>query len=456
MGNNSIAMSSDVDAIGTNPANLLSGPKGILVIEFLPVSLYAGNDVVDIDFYNKYFTGTGQYNNRGDENGKVLTASDKASILAAFPDSVGNFLGGVNARVIGLSWSSGNFGVGVAIDEIAGSKLELPSTVLFPLNGNSPGSTFNWNKLAGSIWWYTESSVDLALRIPDLTKISRSQISDIVIGVAPKYVAGYGYATVVSRNSSIYTDPETYDCELKVNFTSQQSGIASAIFSENPDNESGKDLKAFDPFHPAGMGIGADFGMSARLFRFFTLGISVTDLGKIYWSRNDLATSADTTIVYSGYSSPTPQDIDVSEVVDSIQNVLRTVIKGTSSPSSHFTTSLPTKVGISIAVHPDEILHGVPGQIIVALEFRRGLNNNFGNSTSPEYGVGAEWRPFYTIPIRTGVRFGGDHGMRWSAGTGISTRYWDFDLGFGDMEPLIYPTKAKAVSLAFSALKFKI
>ena len=103
LGGLSTAISTDVDAIGTNPANLEALSQGTVVIEFIPLGVSAGSDFMNLQLYNDYFTGTGQVDSAGNKVGTSLSQSDKQKILDAFPDGVGNVRTDVNFRDFGVS-----------------------------------------------------------------------------------------------------------------------------------------------------------------------------------------------------------------------------------------------------------------------------------------------------------------------------------------------------------------
>ena len=120
----STAVSTDIDAIGTNPANLVSLSRGTVAVEFMPLAINAGSDFLNIDLYNKYMTG--QVDSTGATTGTYLTSQDKQDILNAFPGGLGNFRVDLNVRDFGLSIRLRDFALGFAVDEKVGVRTATP------------------------------------------------------------------------------------------------------------------------------------------------------------------------------------------------------------------------------------------------------------------------------------------------------------------------------------------
>ena len=112
-------------------------------------------------------------------------------------------------------------------------------------------------------------------------------------------------------------------------------------------------------------------------------------------------------------------------------------------------------MNIGAAVQLDDLFPKIPGQLLVAVDYHQGFNDEFDNSTKPEFVVGTEWRPIYQFPLRTGLGFGGAYGFRWSAGFGFDLGNWDFDIGLGTLNDLTAFNSAKHLELTLSIFKFR-
>ncbi len=212
----------------------------------------------------------------------------------------------------------------------------------------------------------------------------------------------------------------------------------------------------FNPFTPQGTGLGIDIGVTAKVMEFIKVGISFTDIGSISWSKDVInTTGADTSFSYGGFS-PAQTGLPGSKSnLDSLNDAFKDYFKNKDSVGSSFSTSLPTKMNIGAAVQLDELFPKIPGQLLVAIDYHQGFNNQFDNSTIPEFIVGVEWRPVYELPLRTGLGFGGVYGFRWSAGFGFNFSPWEFDLGIGTFNAIVAPSAAKDISISFSFLKLR-
>ncbi len=455
LGGLSTSISTDVDAIGTNPANLAALSRGNVVIEFAPISVSVGSDFLSLQLYNDYFTGTGQTDSAGNNIGTFLTPSDKQKILDAFPDGVGNVRFNTDIRVLAVSVRGANYGVSVSIDEKIGGKISLPNSILFPLNGNPPGSTISWNDMGAKSWWYRSYNVDYAMKIPHMVFVPKEIANDFSFGAGVKYVTGFSYAFMRSTNTSLYTDSTNYAYTVNMGFNGTRAGLISNVISKSAKSAVGDTVVNFDPLSPAGTGFGFDLGASARIMGFIKVGASFTDIGSISWSKNVVTTTGDTSFTFAGFS-PAPNNVpNATSNLDSLKNAFNDYFKNKDQAGSNFSTSLPTKFNLGASVQLDELFPMIPGQLLVGVDYHQGLNKSFNNSTNPEFILGAEWKPIGLLPLRTGLGFGGAFGFRWSLGFGINLPFWDIDLGVGTFNAVVAPYAAKSVSIVLSVAKFR-
>lgn len=207
LGGLSTAVSTDIDAIGTNPANLIALSRGTVVVAFIPYSINAGSDFLSLNLYNTYLTGTGQTDSAGNQIGRYLTQSDKQTILDAFPGGLGNVRANVNVRDFGLSIRLLDFALGFAVDDKAGARVSVPSSPFsFVLNGIPWGSTLSLNGLGADTYWYRTYSVNYAMRLPDILAVPKRIASSFEVGIGLKYVTGFSYSSMQATNTSIYAD----------------------------------------------------------------------------------------------------------------------------------------------------------------------------------------------------------------------------------------------------------
>jgi Family of unknown function (DUF5723) len=456
LGGLSTSVSTDVDAIGTNPANLLSLSRGTVVMEIAPFAVNAGTDFLSLNLYNTYFTGTGQYDSTGNQIGRYLTESDKQGILAAFPGGVGDIMTDVSIRDFGLSIRGLGFGIGLSMDDHMGARATVPNSfVLFVLNGNPPGTTFSWNNISSTTWWYRSYNVDFALRLPDILVIPKDIAKDFEAGIGVKYVTGIGYASVGTVNSALTTDSTDYSFGVSMGLDANRAGFMSNAITKGTKSAVGDTNVNFNPFSPAGTGLGFDLGGTAKVLDFIKVGYSVTDIGWISWTKNAIKTSGDTSFTFSGFSPAQGNVPNSTSNVDSLNKAFKDFFKNRDSLSSGFTTPLPTRLNIGASIEVDELVPEIPGRLLIGIDYHQGFNNSLGNSTTPEFILGTEWRPIGFFPIRTGVGFGGAYGFRWALGFGFNFPVWDIDLGVGTFNAVVDPAAAKNISIMLSIMKFR-
>ncbi len=456
LGGLSTAVSTDADAIGTNPANLIALSRGHVVVEIAPLSVRAGSDFLSLDLYNTYFTGTGQVDSAGNQIGRFLTESDKQGILSAFPGGVGEVLTDVTIRDLGVAVRGLDIGLGFSVDDHIGARASIPNSfMLFVLNGNPPGTDFSWNNIRSTTWWYRSYNADFAMRLPHFLIVPKEIAKDFEAGIGIKFVTGIGYANVNTVNSSLHTDSANYAFDVSMGFDGQRAGFISNALSKAVNSNVGDTTMNFNPFDPAGTGFGFDLGGTAKVMEFVKVGYSFTDIGWIAWTKNAIRTSGDTSFTFGGFSPAQVGVPNATSNVDSLNNAFKDFFKNRDSVSSGFTTPLPTRFNLGASVELDELFPMIPGRLLVAIDYHQGLNNSLGNSTIPEFVLGAEWRPIGLFPIRTGLGFGGAYGFRWALGFGINLPFWDIDLGVGTFNAVVDPAAAKNVSVVLSILKFR-
>jgi hypothetical protein len=454
LGGLSTAVSTDIDAIGTNPANLVSLSRGTVAVEFMPFTINTGSDFLSLNLYNQYMGG--QLDSTGNTVGKYLTAQDKQDILDAFPGGVGNFRMDLNVRDFGLSIRLLNFALGFAVDEKVGMRTAIPNSPLsFILNGLPWGSTLSMDGIALQTFWYRTYSANYAMRLPDILPAAKNIVSSFEVGIGLKYVTGFSYSSAQVTNTSIYADSINHSFDVNMGVSSTRAGLISRVISKSSKSEVGDTVVNFNPFAPQGTGFGIDLGASARVLSFIKVGISFTDIGSISWSKDVInTTGADTSFSFGGFNPANTTIPGSKSNLDSLNSAFRDYFKNKDSVGSSFSTSLPTKMNIGASINMDELFPEIPGQLTLGVDYHQGFNDQFNNSTTPEFIFGAEWRPIYQIPLRTGLGFGGTYGFRWSVGIGFDFG-WDFDIGVGTFNAIAAPNAAKNVAVSLSFFKYR-
>ncbi len=436
------ASSRGLDAMGLNPANLALDDRGSTVtLQIMPLGLKVGSDFINYGIYQDYFTGVDSVQPDGStiRVAKQLSDADKQSILALFPGGIAHTQLNFDINEFGLSIQSNVLGgIGFMVSDRIAMNLDLPEGYLkFLLNGlPEQGATYSLDNTAVTASWLREYNFTYARVLPFNFKI----FSDISVGVGIKMVQGFGYfgtehytgvlenIVTPSQTAGVPDDVKLHAAvdfrQLRASFP--QDSITNYLFS------------------PLGKGTGFDFGVSSSmLFPALRVGFSVTDIGSIDWSKNTKAVvgNADLTI-----SNPQQQQ-------DSIKNAF----KGQQYDTSGFTTKLPTAfhVGASLQLDEAPFITSFPGKLLIAADLHFGFNNEPGNTTTPRFALGLEYRPVMAFPIRLGMSAGGRDRFALAGGFGINTPIWDLDLATEGLSLLTNPNSFRYASFTLG-MKFRI
>jgi hypothetical protein len=101
------------------------------------------------------------------------------------------------------------------------------------------------------------------------------------------------------------------------------------------------------------------------------------------------------------------------------------------------------------------VLHYLPGNMLMEIDYNQGLNNSLGNSTIPRFSLGTEWRLIPILPLRTGITVGGGDQFRWAFGFGLDVWVMSLDVGTENFGMLFSPKSFSMFSLA-AGLKIRV
>ena len=431
--------SRNVDALGINPANLSLDDRLPFTLALPSVGVRISSELINYDAYNNYFTGIPDPQNPGkrkqDPNG--LTTTQKNDLLGLLPDN-GSTRADVEVTSIGMSIQLGKIGsLGFAMTDHIGTQLDIPKQYfkLFLFGFDSSGSNYNFNGTSASAWWWREMNFSYANKLP----FSLPILSNTYFGVGFKVVRGYGVMltdhykgsltnTIVSQNQ--------YQVQAAFDFLTKRSG--SPIFQAD-SGKTGPAFKGMSAFpDPAGKGTGFDVGLNGELGDKMRVAISLTDIGSISWDKNLVET-------YGSYNATLTSPADAAQ-----QDSLKTGFKGSNRPGQSFSTPLPTKLRVGVAFQTKDmpIVHYIPGNMLMEIDYNQGLNNSLGNSTIPRVSVGTEWRLIPILPLRTGITLGGGDQFRWAFGFGLDIWVMSIDVGTENFGMLFSPKSFSMFSFA--------
>jgi hypothetical protein len=202
----------------------------------------------------------------------------------------------------------------------------------------------------------------------------------------------------------------------------------------------------FSPFsEPAGTGVGLDLGVSGGINQFLSFGVSLTDIGTIRWSRNTQEYYADTTIV-----------VDDPLAVEN-RDALEALVAGKQRRTGEFSSPLPTmlRMGVALEVHKMPAFATMPGELLLGFDYNQGLREAPASFLQPRFSLGAEYKPWNWLLIRSGISFGGTDRVNYALGVGFSARFFSLDLASENITWLFSPASSSYGSLAFGmTLKF--
>ncbi len=422
------AIARGINSVGINPANLGYPDKGTVTFNLLNFGTKVGSDLIDLDLYEKYFT--------GDKNGDpiFLKDADKRKILEVFPSGLAQT--GFNFEFKLLSFSYQHSTVGgfvVSVIERTGVNFLMPKDyVQFLLYGNPLGSRYDFSKTYFNSMWYREYSLSYGRRIPRFIFMK-----SMAAGISVKMIHGFGFAEL-SRNNTHFTTDANAKIAGRVDYQAKFAGLD--LLKEESDVQ-------YSPFpKPAGSGYGIDLGISGFVNNELSIGIALTDVGAITWKQNTYENSGNGEF-----------DFDDPRTAQEQLDNLDTLLNGTNKPIKNFSSGLPTVLRIGAAYQFDKapFISNFPGELLLALDYNQGFNNLAGNTTKPRFSLGVEYKPWKWLPLRTGVSLGGVDGFNMGFGFGILFSFMDIEFATENFDAAISPRSISRASFAFG-MKIRI
>ncbi len=439
LGNSSVASARGVYSLGINPANLAyPGEHAVEVSTIFPLlnfNFTVGNDFLSLDEFKYFFSGVEE---NGEIKGKLLTDADKQRFIDLFNSGSG-IRTGFSLPLFNITINAGkeigSFGFG--IEDRFGTEVDFPVDLFkLALYGNPPGVVYSFNDMNLKVSYLRNYSFSYARDITEL--LPKGILENLNVGITLKMVKGYAYATLERMNTTL---------ETKSDYSILMNNDAQANIAVSPDfgivwdfeEDTTKEVNA-GPFPtPAGKGVGFDIGFSAKLDTVWSFGLALTDLGSVKWD-NEVVT-------YSSSGSFTLTKLDSTQL-DSLGNSF----KGEGKYGEAFTSPLPSALRIGAAFRLDKFLHNnFPGEMLIVANLNFGFNNEPGNSTTPRFSIGSEWKPVSWFPIRTGFSFGGLEGFNWGFGFGLDAGTVSFDFAAANLNSLLSLNTAKRVGISFGS-----
>ncbi len=422
-------------AVGKNPANLFQDSSKkvelILPVPLPNISGVVGSNFISIDEYNYYF-GTKVENPDGSTSGRFLTELDKTSFKNLFADG-GTIYSDAHVQLVSISIQPTNiFGAfAFSITDRISSRMTLPKSLIdLGIDGNLPNQVYNFGDTEFKASWLRKYSFSYAREIKFLNSFK--------IGASVNFVSGFFYAGLAHIN----TELKTGDANV---ITGKGDFLAYSAFS--PDFkvkynfESNKPTEDFSGTlfpTPVGSGVGFDFGISTKISNNFTIGLSITDIGKMKWDKEVAQYSSNAAIYLDDLTDEKQRDTLINRI--------------TGKESGKFINSLETDMASALHFGASLKLESVPGTILLAADYHQGFNDEPGNSKNPRVSFGIDWYDLGVFALRTGWSFGGFEKFNWGLGLGIDFGVISLNFGTSDFHYLVSPNNAKRITFAIDSV----
>jgi hypothetical protein len=428
MGSTSVSGTTDIDAIGLNPANIIRQRHGKDGKSYFSIVANGGlqtkSDYLSVDFYNDYLAAENQVLDDQDKQTILNEASDQPSYgIAAF-------------RIFSAVVNAGNPGsFGLAIDETFRGNYVIAKDVFdIALYGNAPSRTYSALGTKVDGYWVREINISYANQIKPGRKSFFDQLS---FGVAVKPQFGIYYLETVKNNLSITTNSQN-QIFGSGDITFLYSGLTDDIDFKMSTQNSGFGF---------GFDVGANIGINTIAKNMYlNLGMSITDIGYVEWTKNTANYFYDGNFVVTDITDPDQRD--------SLKNYL----KETKTTVPSFTTSLPTQIRLGGTLRILSGPHNSKDNFEIAsisLDYIQGFSENLGGSTKPLVGLGFEYNIGKVVSPRAGFVFGGEVDFLATLGLGIDTGPVIIDIGTGNIASIFSPQSTTKLSVGFG-LKFRI
>ena len=409
---------------------------------FLPVSMQFGSDFFNYDIYSKFFTGEIV---NGKKIGKHLSDNDKNEILKIFPEGIAENNFDFETKLFASTIHTKKYGhLGFAITEKVNVNFNIPKDYIrFPLYGfsiNGSQYDFSGTKIEGQI--YQEIAIAYAKEI----NFENEYLKNFSFGISPKIIQGFAYFNLDKYNVNLGTQLNANGIDSLYNIY----GNANIHFISTTGDFLDSAKNFFDRFFsPSGNGFAFDLGINCEILNGISFGMSLTDIGKIKWSKNVIENSIESYISISNLVSQQSQD-SIEKFVDKLTSDIKNLEGDT---VKEFSSQLPTALNIGISwMQPIKYV----GDILIGVQLQKGFNDAPGNSKRTRISFGSEYRLVKWFPIRMGIGIGGKNKFNIAGGFGFDFYYGNIDVGFENIVYIFTPTPKAINQVSFGVgMKFR-
>lgn len=275
-----------------------------------------------------------------------------------------------------------------------------------------------------------------------------SRLSKLYIGISPKFIiAGPHFSA--TYNGQKFRSQNSSTEQFVSEFSYQSSGAYSQmtrdyISSGDPQSAINNNLNRELSFTPTGYGGAFNFGLTyliplgsklnilegdpekSVVGKSLRIAISVNDIGIIRYTKQPLEFSAPSDTLRIGN-----EQLKQSMFIGSGGQYLVYFDSATELPNPLESAGNPDQDGFA-SLTPASLNAGMMldlEHVKLMGDLTLGFNNNAFTNTKLTMHLGLELRALKQIPFRTGTRLASGLPTYVGFGTGIETRYWDFNIG---------------------------
>ncbi len=273
------------------------------------------------------------------------------------------------------------------------------------------------------------------------------RINKFYIGLAPKFVIGGAYENFDYRGRYI-TDTEQNSTGYQRDFSFHSSGSYSDMIENyrvSGDHQAAINSELDNSFllNPTGYGAGIDFGITyliplgsdislldkgedrRPIERSLRIALSITDIGIVHYNTAPLELSSAQNFGQINSQAPLNHQFigspgQVPAYFEEASEIPNPFFEAENQSEESFSTSLPTSLNAGMVLDINRIK--------IMSDLTLGLSNTAFTNKKLVAHFGLESRPLPYLPIRFGTTLAEGKPLRFGAGTGIETRYWDFNI----------------------------
>ena len=447
LGGGGTAYMGDYHANFINPANLMLGDRNAAIGLFGGISTLGGGNLADMSIYNEYFT-TGRTLN------EQLTMEISDKLFGSSPNGSRSIGANLDAVLFGINLKKGNQAVSAAFRMRALSSLTM-SKGFFELSmGGLNELYFNEYKnvdVSADMLMVGEVSVGYAREVWSSGTFGQQGSKRLYAGVSPKLLLGMNYYRTsfqsqlrISENEMLLSHVFDYNVESTGQVSQQLNDYHADRNTSGLDPVFGDylilDDAASDLGSIKGRGLGLDMGVTYEMvmpsvpflggdYQVLRLSLSATDMGSVNFSQDAGSFRGVGQFDWSGTRLDSEyidaeHDSKFSNYSSHLQDSIATHIYGNYSPEDIASLN----VGLSPMLNFGAAY--TAGKWNLMFDLGKGMNSRGMNSQVISSVLGVEYNLINIIPLRTGMRVGGDMPTAFSFGTGINLKFLDFTVGF--------------------------